>query len=248
MDDLYARLTNDIRFEEGLKACMNCGVCTAICPAAEFYNYDPRRIVDIVQTRDNKAISDLLRGEAIWYCGQCMSCKTRCPRGNTPGLIISALRQLSQELGLFTSSEKGRQQFAVKRTVGDNILKYGYCVTAYAVHPDLHPEQGPVWEHAFENLGAFYARAGGELNGSEGPMRKIKPEVLAELDRIFTETCGKRLFDAIEAASEKKAAAMGLGFSKEGTDSEYFRHIYLTDSGRHIHDCQHEEVSDESCR
>ncbi|MBE0674065.1 MAG: 4Fe-4S dicluster domain-containing protein [Bacteroidales bacterium] len=238
----------DVRFEEGLKACMNCGVCSAICPAAEFYDYDPRRVVDLVQSRDNEAIADLLRSETIWYCGQCMSCKTRCPRGNTPGSIISALRQLSQELGLFTISEKGRQQFAVKRTVGDNILKYGYCVAAYAVHPDLHPEQGPVWEHAFENLGAFFARAGGELNGSEGPMRKISPEALDELDRIFRVTCGRRLFDAIELASEKKAHEMGLEFRDTGIDFEYFRYVYTTDSGCHTHECEHEELSHEGGR
>ena len=51
MEKLYDLLLKDIRFEEGLNACMNCGVCTAICPAAEFYNYDPRKIVDIVQSR-----------------------------------------------------------------------------------------------------------------------------------------------------------------------------------------------------
>ena len=42
-------LTEDVRLREGLKACMNCGVCTAVCPAAEFYNYDPRQIVAIVE-------------------------------------------------------------------------------------------------------------------------------------------------------------------------------------------------------
>jgi len=35
-------LQQDIRFVEGLNSCINCGVCTAICPAARFYNYDPR--------------------------------------------------------------------------------------------------------------------------------------------------------------------------------------------------------------
>jgi heterodisulfide reductase subunit C len=248
MKNLYERLMNDVRFADGLKACMNCGVCSAICPAAEFYDYDPRRVVDLVQTRDDEVILGLLKSETIWYCGQCMSCKTRCPRGNTPGSIISALRQLSQELGLFTCSEKGRQQFAVKRTVGENILKYGYCIVAYAVHPDLHPEQGPAWEHAFENLEAFFARAGRELNGVEGPMRKITPEVLDELDRIFSVTCGKKLFEAIEEASEKKAAEMGLEFRKEGIDFEYFRHVYTTDNGSHTHQCEPETVSHERGR
>ena len=89
---LYDRIAQDVRFVEGLKACLNCGTCTAICPAAEFYNYDPRIIADTVQSKDDNLIEALLRSETIWYCGECMSCKTRCPRGNTPGLIIIALR------------------------------------------------------------------------------------------------------------------------------------------------------------
>ncbi len=234
MENLYTQLLEDVRFEEGLNACMNCGVCTAICPAAEFYNYDPRMIVDMVQTRNDEVIRDLLKSETIWYCGQCMSCKTRCPRGNTPGQIIMALRLLSQKLGYFTESEKGRQQFAVKRTVGDNILEYGYCVPSYDVEPERHPEQGPVWEHIYENLEHFIARAGGELYGKEGPLRRFTPEVMQELRDIFDVTGGLDLFDAIEEASEKKAKEMDMEFTKEGIDCEYFRHVYTFDSGIHF--------------
>ena len=233
MENLYELLQKDIRFEEGLNACMNCGVCTAICPAADFYNYDPRQITDMVQTRDNSVILGLLKGEEIWYCGQCMSCKTRCPRGNTPGLIIMALRKLSQDLGYFTESEKGRQQFAIKRTVGENILRYGYCVASYAVIPELHPEQGPVWDHYFNNLESIIARVGGELNGEEGPLRKIKDSVLDELKNIFEVTGAKDLFDAIEKGSEKKAFEMDLEFKKSGIDFEYFRNVYTANNGEH---------------
>jgi heterodisulfide reductase subunit C len=233
MENLYELLQKDIRFEEGLNACMNCGVCTAICPAADFYNYDPRQITDLVQTRDNDVILELLKGEEIWYCGQCMSCKTRCPRGNTPGMIIMALRKLSQDLGYFTESEKGRQQFAIKRTIGENILKYGYCVTSFVVLPELHPEQGPVWEHYFKNLDSIIARFGGELNGEKGPLRKIKDSVLDELKSIFIVTGAKDLYEAIETASEKKAFEMNMEFKKEGIDFEYFRHIYTANNGEH---------------
>ena len=116
MDHLYDLLAKDVRLIDGLNACMNCGICTAVCPAAQFYDYDPRVITNQVQTRDDDTIRSLLKSETIWYCGQCMSCKTRCPRGNTPGYIIQALRKLSQMLGYFTESEKGRQQFAIKQT------------------------------------------------------------------------------------------------------------------------------------
>ena len=55
MSDLYTKLFEDVRAREGLKACLNCGTCTAICPAAEFYDYQPRRILDIIQTKDRLA-------------------------------------------------------------------------------------------------------------------------------------------------------------------------------------------------
>jgi len=168
MNNLYEKLMLDFRFEEGLNACMNCGVCTAICPAAEFYNYDPRQIVDTVQLMDDREIEDLLKSDVIWYCGECMSCKTRCPRGNAPGLIIMALRSLSQELGYFVESEKGRQQLAVKRTVGQWILDYGYCLYLEGVKTDQHPEQGPVWDWIQSNYKEVYRRLGANYQG-EGP-------------------------------------------------------------------------------
>lgn len=233
MEDIYARLMQDVRFEEGLNACMNCGICTGICPAAEYYHYDPRNVVDLVQTRNNDIIRELLRSETIWYCGQCMSCKTRCPRGNTPGLVIMALRKVSQEMGYFTESEKGRQQFAVKRVIGENILRDGYCVASYHVDPKAHPEQGPAWEHYYKYMADSLARLGGELNGPEGPTRRISSDVLEELRSIFRVTGGNDFYDAIEEASEKKAEEMGMEFKREGTDFEYFRHVVTADSGNH---------------
>jgi len=234
MGYLYNQLLKVIRFVEGLNACMNCGVCTAICPAAEFYKYDPREIIDTVQTKDEKKIEALMKSETIWYCGQCMSCKTRCPRGNTPAMVVMALRTLSQKLGYFTESEKGRQQFAIKRTVGENILKYGYCVPTYAVEPDMHPEQGPIWNFIRENIEDVMERLGANLlKPGPGSMREIHQSNLDELSRIFEVSGGSDLYSHIEHYSEKKASEMGLEFKKEGIDNDYFRHVYTYNSNNH---------------
>ncbi len=234
MENLFDLLQKDVRYEEGLKACMNCGVCTAICPAAEFYDYDPRKIVDTVQKKDEEELVSLLKSETIWYCGECMSCKTRCPRGNTPGLIIMALRSLSQKLGYFTESEKGRQQLAIKRTVGENIFKYGYCAATYAVNPKMHPEQGPIWEYILENTDDVFERIGGQVNGiGTGPLRKIPQDALDELKKIFDVTGGTELFDQIEKYSKEKAAKMGLQFESEGIDNDYFVEVYTSNNGTH---------------
>lgn len=233
MEKLYDQLMKDVRFEEGLNACMNCGVCTAICPAAEFYNYDPRKIVDIVQGREDDEIEELLKSETIWYCGECMSCRTRCPRGNAPGLILMALRGLSQELGYFVESEKGRQQLAVKRTIGDSILNTGYCVFIDNISMELHPEQGPVWEWVLENKEKLLTRLGGNYKG-DGPgiLRKIPDETLAELRKIFEVTGGLERYNKIEEYSRRKAGEMDMELD-DGIENEYFRHIFKTNNGSH---------------
>jgi heterodisulfide reductase subunit C len=233
MENYIDLLKQDIRFEEGLNACMNCGVCTAICPAAEFYNYDPRQIIDIVQSGDNDEIEKLLKSDVIWYCGECMSCKTRCPRGNAPGLVIMALRGLSQELGFFVESEKGRQQLVVKRTVGQWILDHGYCLYLEGVGTDLHPEQGPVWDWIQDNYRAVFHRLGANYQG-EGPgiLRKIPEEAMEEIRKIFEITGGNRRYEKIEYYSKKKAEELDLELD-EGIDNEYFRHIYKTNNGSH---------------
>jgi len=233
MEKLYDLLLKDIRFEEGLNACMNCGVCTAICPAAEFYNYDPRKIVDTVQTKNDDDIKDLLKSETIWYCGECMSCKTRCPRGNAPGLIIMALRSLSQDLGFFVESEKGRQQLVLKRTVGQWILDHGYCLYLEGVGTDLHPEQGPVWDWIQDNWSDLFKKMGANYKG-DGPgiLRKIPEDAMDELRKIFEVTGGMKRFENIEEFSKKKAEELNMTLD-DGIDNEYFRHIYKTNSGCH---------------
>ena len=223
-------MEEDIRLREGLGSCMNCGICTGVCPAAEFYNYDPRQIVSTVQTRDDDAIEALMRSETIWYCGECMSCRPRCPRGNTPGDVIQALRTLSQKLGFFVESEKGRQQLALKRYIGESILKVGYCVHPKLVVPEMHPEQGPVWSWIYDHDADIY----GQFNptyGEEGPgaERKIDERSMEELRSIFEVTGGARFMEQIEEHSDRKAREMGY----DGADDSYLSDVCTLNSGEH---------------
>ena len=168
MGKIYERLMSDVRLQEGLKACINCGTCTAVCPAAEFYRYNPKNIVNIVQTQDDEEIIKLLKSDTIWYCGECMSCVTRCPRG------------------YFVESEKGRQQYALAKVLCGNVLNYGYCV-----HPDTfkyenHPEYGTVGKWIEDHLQDVYDRVGANYGKSgPGPLRKIARESLDDLQKIF---------------------------------------------------------------
>ena len=205
MATLLEQLNTDIRFIEGLKACINCGTCTAICPAAQFYDYDPRQIAISAQKCDEAEIEQLLKSNTIWFCGECLSCKTRCPRGNTPGYIIQALRNLAMQNGFYNFSEKGRQQLDVKRTIGDNMLKYGYCVYVEEISTNEHPEQGPVWDWFRQNTSSIMQKLGANYQGNgAGTLRKISEEDLTELRNIFAETGAIKRFDNIEKLSNDK--------------------------------------------
>jgi heterodisulfide reductase subunit C len=234
MPKIYDLLLEDVRFREGLTACMNCGICTAICPAAEFYNYDPRKICNLVQSKDEEKIEALLKSETIWYCGQCMSCKTRCPRGNAPGLVIQVLRKLSQELGYFTESEKGRQQYAINRTIGENIVTIGYCVTVEKIVPELHPEQGPVWDWYYQHAEEVVDRLGGNYKkDGPGALRIIPHESILEIQKIFEVTGGTKLSATIEAFSEEKANEMDITFNSAIEGNDYFMHVFTENSNHH---------------
>ena len=198
MGNFVNLIKKDVRYKEALKACMNCGMCTAVCPAAEFYDYDPRRICDMVQRGDEKSIEALLRSDTIWYCGQCMSCKPRCPRGNAPGEIINILRKLSQEFGYFKYSEKGRQQVQLMNETENNILEIGYCVHPDKVNPEKHVEQGPIWRWFIENIEEIAPKLGANYHGEgAGALRNIPHEDMDEVRKIFEVTGGMDLREKV---------------------------------------------------
>lgn len=196
---LNEQLKLDIQYKEGLSACINCGTCTAICPAAKFYDYDPRQLMDKVQNINEEELIEVLKSETIWYCGQCLSCKTRCPRSNVPGFVITALRSMSQDTGYFAQSVEGKKQLTVKRIVGENIIKYGYCVFVDEISDEKHPEQGPVWEWYRNNASSILQKLGANYKGlGKGTLRNISETDLKELYNILKETGAIERFDNIE--------------------------------------------------
>lgn len=223
---LIELIKKDLRYIEGMKACINCGVCTAICPAAQYYEYDPRIIVNIVQRKQEDELMQLLKSDSIWMCGECLSCKTRCPRENVPAYIIQSLKTLSIKSGYFTESEKGRQQLALVRTIGKHILEDGYCVHIDKIDTEMFPEQGPVWDWIKENIQEISSFIGANYRGNgSGSLRQIPQESMDELKAIFKQTGGLDFFQWIERKSEEKANEYGIRFSS-GEKDEYFNYVY----------------------
>jgi heterodisulfide reductase subunit C len=51
-----------------MNACLNCVVCTAVCPAAEFDDYFLREMMNEVQSEDDEAIAAQRHGLTIILC------------------------------------------------------------------------------------------------------------------------------------------------------------------------------------
>ncbi len=206
MDSLVDELRNDLQYRHGMNACLNCGVCTAVCPAAEVYDYSPREVMNICQEEDVTSLVALLSSDKIWFCGQCFSCKSRCPRCNSPATVVLALRRLSVRHGYFAESEKGRQQLLAKRIFGENLLTRGYTLLAENIQPDHFPELGDDWEYYFEHMAEMRAWWGVPMDQKDQPgSHRIIPEAaMVELRAIFERTGAMALMQAVETGMEKK--------------------------------------------
>ena len=77
-------------------ACMQCGLCTAVCPVSSFMDVHPAALVRRAQRGD----IDLASVKSIWICVGCMTCVDKCPRDVAPGLVIEALRMIALKNGV----------------------------------------------------------------------------------------------------------------------------------------------------
>ena len=99
------------------------------------------------------------------------------------------------------------------------------------VKPELHPEQGPVWQWIVENDREIYGQfTPVYMRQGAGALRRIDDESLAEVNRIFEVSGGREMFDTIERHSDRKAREMGY---EEGADQQYLMDVFQNNSNEH---------------
>jgi heterodisulfide reductase subunit C len=99
----------------GLLKCVQCGMCTSLCPGARHSSYDPREMVKRVLENDSTIVED----EDVWNCFYCYTCHSVCPVGNSPCEVNQILRQMSIAEG------NGARKIASFTTYGDSFLQFG---------------------------------------------------------------------------------------------------------------------------
>jgi heterodisulfide reductase subunit C len=134
---LWEQVKADPRFPTYLYGCYECGICVAACPSARFYDFSPRKIAQAAAREDVELIYEQMNDD-VWNCSQCFSCN-RCPRQNSPGGIITVLREVSVKNGLKSAKQalEGYSRIIYK------IMGTGTQVSPDMLQPDAFPDWGP---------------------------------------------------------------------------------------------------------
>ena len=90
-----------------LQSCYHCRKCTAGCPTASQMEYNPNKVIKMIQ---NGKRDQVLSSKTIWLCLSCETCITRCPNQVDIARMMDVLRQMAIEEG-FGAREKNVLKF-----------------------------------------------------------------------------------------------------------------------------------------
>ena len=134
---LWEEVKADARFPSYMYGCYECGICVAACPSARFYDFSPRKIAQAAAREDIELIYEQMNDD-VWNCSQCFSCN-RCPRQNSPGGLITILREVAVKNGL----KSAKQALEGYGRVIYKIMGTGTQVSPDMLQPDAFPDWGP---------------------------------------------------------------------------------------------------------
>jgi heterodisulfide reductase subunit C len=75
-----------------LTACIQCGTCSGTCPAVEYMDQTPRRMIGMILA-DYK--DEVLASNTFWFCASCFHCTVRCPSEIDIAETMYALKRYS---------------------------------------------------------------------------------------------------------------------------------------------------------
>lgn len=75
-----------------LNACIQCGTCSGTCPAVEYMDHTPRRMIGLILA-DFK--DEVLASNTFWFCASCFHCTVRCPSDIDIAETMYALKRYS---------------------------------------------------------------------------------------------------------------------------------------------------------
>ncbi|MCX7816975.1 MAG: 4Fe-4S dicluster domain-containing protein [Syntrophales bacterium] len=86
-----------------IQRCFHCRKCTAGCPLAFAMEYNPNRVIKMIQMGLE---DEVLNSSTIWLCASCETCITRCPNEVDIARMMDVLREMAIERGVPVREKK----------------------------------------------------------------------------------------------------------------------------------------------
>lgn len=132
---LWADMRRHVAFHDYYRACINCGNCTAVCPAFRLADFSPRIVVQkVMHAPSEPELFYQMADQYIWACFQCYACWDVCPAQNNPGGLVAILKEAAVRHGL-DSAKKSLEPYS-------RIL-YKVMTTGTQITPDMHSSIAP---------------------------------------------------------------------------------------------------------
>jgi heterodisulfide reductase subunit C len=191
--EIFAKVVADTRFKDYVHGCYECGICVAACPSARFYDFSPRKITQAVCREDHDTFWGHVNVD-VWNCSQGFSCD-RCPRGNSPGGLITIMREVAVTSGLRSAKAalEGGERVVYK------IMSTGTQVSPDMLQPEAFPDWGPEVQAVSQNLDLWRRALPPETMHTTTTAWEINDETLVELYLIWHMT---GVLDMIKAVDE----------------------------------------------
>jgi heterodisulfide reductase subunit C len=156
-----------------LQRCYHCRKCTAGCPMANIMEYNPNRVIKMIQ---NGLKDEVLNSSTIWMCASCETCITRCPNEVDIARMMDALREMALEQGY---APKEKNIYKLHKAFLHNIwvngrINEGMMMAEYKLW------SGDLFSDVIMGMGMF-------LNGKIHPISP-RTKDMAAVRKIFRET------------------------------------------------------------
>ncbi|MHB1283552.1 MAG: 4Fe-4S dicluster domain-containing protein, partial [Metallibacterium scheffleri] len=138
LEEIFGDIKSHALYDHELYGCLNCGICTATCPAAHYYDFSPREIVQLLITENLEGIYDAMQ-EKIWACAQCYTCAARCPFHNSPGGLIMLMRETAIKHGMQSAKDVLKPFTRVLM----KLITTGNQLAPNMITPDAFADWGP---------------------------------------------------------------------------------------------------------
>lgn len=134
---------------DNLRACMQCGTCSASCPNVDFMDFTPRRMWRLMTLG---RYDEVLNSKTFWSCSACYTCTLRCPRGLPLTEAVYALKR-------YAAGNKGKHS-AFYRAFLDNVQRNGRVQESTLMARYLAEMRSPSKALGFVPVGLKLMRAG----------------------------------------------------------------------------------------